>query len=162
MNKLIKELVVTGLALATFSVTPTKANANFRSHQPVPKSLRGTWYSKKSLSKNSEVKFTRNTFTTWSGKYKEIGSNKVKKNNQQHGKTFTGKLWVENEKHGWYSFEVGNFYEVPAWRYTHAYLRHNGKSHRYPAVERSFSYLFGREGGATPKNVYFFKASAWK
>ena len=100
MNKLIKELAITGLALATFSATSTTASAHFRLHQPVPKSLRGTWYSKKSLSKNSEVKFTRNTFTTWSGKYKEIGSNKVTKNNQQQGNTFIGKLWMENEKHG--------------------------------------------------------------
>ena len=91
MNKLIKELAITGLALATFSATSTTASAHFRLHQPVPKSLRGTWYSKKSLSKNSEVKFTRNTFTTWSGKYK---------NNQQQGNTFIGKLWMENEKHG--------------------------------------------------------------
>ncbi|MTV82659.1 hypothetical protein [Secundilactobacillus folii] len=162
MNNIVKGIAVVGLsvvALGTTSVTAS-ASSEFKSHQPVPRSFRGTWYSKRSLSKNSAVRFTTHTFTTWSDGYKSIGTNKMTGVGHQHGHTYIAGLYTEHSKgSAWYAFEVGRFFEVPGWRYTHAHLRKHGKVHRYPALERSYSHYFGKHSG---KNVYFFKAGAWK
>jgi hypothetical protein len=169
MNKLIKGLAVTGLALATFSATSTTASA--AKVRTIPKSMRGTWYDKPSFSKKSEIKLTKYTYTFWDGKYKMVGSLKFKprghgalaKMGRYHGKNFYGSLWTEHYLGSpWYSLNVGTLGEVPAMRRTHSYLYDDsGKSYRYPAIEISFSHVYGEDSGF-PANDYYFKASSWE
>jgi len=148
------------------------AISGIKSHAIIPKSLRGAWYSKPSLSKDSEIKFTKYTYTTWYHNHKTIGSSRFKpighcstaKEGRSVGKDYYACLFTEHNKgSAWYAFSVGGLYEVPAMRRTHAYLYdHSGKKYRYPAIESSLRYIFGNQGGTEPQNQYYFKASAWK
>lgn len=169
MYKLIKGLAITGLALATFNVSATTASAH-KTHdaylKTIPKSFRGTWYCKSNLSKINEIKFTKYTFLSWGDHnmvtnhkalYKVEGTTKMSSSSSGHEgrKGYVGPLWAHHlKKSAWYMFAPGFLDQDPDMRLTHAYLRdNNGKKHRFPAVESSYSHLYGKHDG-TPKKIF--------